>query len=266
MAPLPNLTTILIECLSESTALFYYNQPQISNAFTVRQYLELRDALVWARDEPAIKVVVVAGKGKHYCAGKAMAAPGKGDTIEQEVEAGGKLAEVLQTFPKILIAAVHGAAIGWGCTQLPYFDLIYAHTLAFFQTPFMALGFVPEGGSSYTFPALMGKQRANALLIAGDRLSVRDMYAAGLVTEVVEARDVEAFLEEVKKRACRIGGSSGESLRVAKELVGAAVEGERERLVRATRREGEALLVRLNSVEAKESMRAFAQRKERAKL
>lgn len=130
----------------------------------------------------------------------------------------------------------------------------------------MALGFVPEGGSSYTFPALMGKQRANALLIAGDRLSVRDMYAAGLVTEVVEARDVEAFLEEVKKRACRIGGSSGESLRVAKELVGAAVEGERERLVRATRREGEALLVRLNSVEAKESMRAFAQRKERAKL
>jgi enoyl-CoA hydratase/carnithine racemase len=59
MAPPPQLTTILIERLSEGVALFYYNQPKISNAFTVKQYLEFREALVWAGDETAIKVVVL---------------------------------------------------------------------------------------------------------------------------------------------------------------------------------------------------------------
>lgn len=64
------LRTILIKRLSEGAVLFSYNQPKISNAFTVQQYLDLRDALTWAREEGAIRAVVITGKGKHYCAGK----------------------------------------------------------------------------------------------------------------------------------------------------------------------------------------------------
>lgn len=66
------------------------------------------------------------GKGKHYCAGKVLTPPRKGPTIEEEIEAGGQLGKVLIDFPKVLIAAVHGAAIGWGCTQLYNFDIVYA--------------------------------------------------------------------------------------------------------------------------------------------
>ena len=82
ITPPPQLRAILTERLSDGAALFSYNQPKISNVFTVQQYLDLRDALMWARDETAIRVVLSelalnyeiicdrAGKRKHYCAGK----------------------------------------------------------------------------------------------------------------------------------------------------------------------------------------------------
>src|SRR5262249_28503039 len=151
-------------------------------------YHDLADALSWARNVPEIRVVVQTGAGKHYCAGKVLLPPDEsGPTIEQEIEAGRRLAEELVGYPKILVAAVHGAAVGWGCTQLFNFDLVYAWGKgAFFQTPFTSLGFTPEGASSWSFPRVMGKQRANALLLASERLNAREMYEAGMVTKVIE--------------------------------------------------------------------------------
>jgi enoyl-CoA hydratase/carnithine racemase len=109
-------------------------------------------------------------------------------------------------------SAAHGASIGWGCTQF------YAHPAAFFQTPFMPLGFVPTGGSSYTFPKPMGKQQANALL-AGDRLSAQEMYDAGLVTAVVPSETPAEFLEKMCEKTKRIAGFNAESLGMAKALM-----------------------------------------------
>ena len=163
----------------------------------------------------------------------------------------------LQSYPKILIAAVNGAAIGWGCTQLFNFDLVYASQRAIFQTPFTSLGFAPEGGSSYTFPKVMGKQHANRLLIASDKLSAREMHVSGLVTQVMEKEGKE-FVDEVCEIAKRIGEYSGESLLVTKELVN-----RQEELVErkeAGKREGVALKKALSSPEAKRMMAEFAGR------
>lgn len=113
MAPQPTLSTIIIDRISPAVALISYNRPKIANAFDVSHYLNTADALIWARDEPEIKVVIVfvtrisctvysylliqtrTGKGKHYCAGKLLKSPDEGgDTIEQEIVAGGKLGAV----------------------------------------------------------------------------------------------------------------------------------------------------------------------------
>ncbi|EME84233.1 uncharacterized protein MYCFIDRAFT_101074, partial [Pseudocercospora fijiensis CIRAD86] len=188
--PPSSLHTVLIEPISQHAVLFSYNQPHISNAFTLQQYYDLRDALLWAKEEKNVKVIVVTGKGRHFCSGKVLSDPRSGGpTIEQEIAAGSSLGEVLQGYPKILIAAVHGAAIGWGCTQLWNFDLVYAHAEAFFQTPFMPLGFAPEGGSSWSFPKVMGKMRANRLLIAGERVSAEEMWVSGFVTQVLGKKE-----------------------------------------------------------------------------
>jgi Delta3-Delta2-enoyl-CoA isomerase len=150
---------------------------------------------------------------------------------------------------------VNGAAIGWGCTQLFNFDLVYASRRAIFQTPFMSLGFVPEGGSSYTFPKVMGKQHANRLLVAADKITAQEMYISGMVTQVIDAEDQE-FVDKVCEIAKRIGGYSGASLKVVKELTNREEElGERKKFGAL---EGAALKIALNSPEAKQMMANFA--------
>lgn len=190
---------------------------------------------------------------------------GSEDTINAEVEAGGKLSQVLLQYPKVLIAAIHGASIGWGCTQLSSFDLIYAHQDAFFQTPFMPLGLVPEGGSSYNFPKQMGKAQANALLLAGDRLSAQEAYVGGLITAVVQAPTIDGFLAQVVKKAKKIGGYSTEALQMAKKLSMDAMDDMAAR-VKAGERERRDILIRFSREETQANLKAFGARKEKAKM
>jgi enoyl-CoA hydratase/carnithine racemase len=189
---------------------------------------------------------------------------GPEDTIEAEVAAGGRLSQVLTHYPKVLIAAVHGASIGWGCTQLSNFDLIYAHQDAFFQTPFMPLGLVPEGGSSYNFPKVMGKPQANALLLAGERLSAQEAYAGGLITGVVQAESPQAFLDKVVVKAKRIGEYNAEALQMAKRLTMDAMDDVEARRA-AGERERRDILVRFSREETKQSLAAFG-KKDKARM
>ena len=263
-SPPPQLATILISFLNDaqSAVLLTYNQPKISNAFTLQQYHDLASALSWARNTPSILVIVLTGAGRHYCAGKVLVSPDEGGpTIEQEIAAGGALGKVLQNYPKILIAAVNGAAIGWGCTQLWHFDMVYAAEKAFFQTPFTKLGFVPEGGSSYTFPKMMGRAKAMRLLLASERVPAREMAVNGFVTEVLANDD---FVDAVAEKARTIAGYPAESLRLVKELCGR--EGEVEELRKASERERVALSRVLSGDAAKKAMSDFGKRKREGKL
>ncbi|KAF2011665.1 ClpP/crotonase [Aaosphaeria arxii CBS 175.79] len=220
-----------------------------------------------------------AGKGKHYCAGNqdlAVAlnrtadsnqgrAMGGSDTIDAEVAAGSALSAVLTNYPKVLIAAVHGASIGWGCTQLSNFDLIYAHQSAFFQTPFLPLGIVPEGGSSYNFPKVMGKPRANALLLAGDRLSAQEAYVGGLITAVIDAPSPEEFQKKVLEKAKMIGTYSPEALHMTKALTQDALDDLDSRR-KAGERERRDILIRFSREETKASMATFGKKDTKSKI
>lgn len=261
----PTLQTIKVERLAKRAVLLTYNQPQISNAFTVQQYLDLTSALKWVLEQPKITVAVLTGAGKHYCAGKVLQSPDDGGpTIDQEIEAGRALGDILQTFSKILIAAVNGAAVGWGCTQLWNFDLVYASSMAFFQTPFTKLGFVPEGGSSFTFPRLMGRQRAMKLLLASERVSANEMHSNGLVTEVIDDRgNMEDFLQQVCNKAITISEYNEESLQLVKELT--TREQELQDMRTASDKERKALSRMLNSDAAKAMMVQFAERSKKRK-
>ena len=127
----------------------------------------------------------------------------------------------------------------------------------------MPLGFVPTGGSSYTFPELMGKQQANALL-AGNRLSTQEMYDAGLVTVVVPSKTPTEFLEKMCEKTKRIAGFNAESLGMAKALMKATAGVEEQK--EASKREANDLLVRLNTEEGQASMKAFAEKSRGSKL
>lgn len=190
---------------------------------------------------------------------------GAEDTISAEVEAGGNLSAVLTAYPKVLVAAVHGASIGWGCTQLSAFDLVYAHQSAFFQTPFASLGLVPEGGSSYNFPKQMGKAQANALLLAGDRLSAYEAWVGGLITGVVDAETPDAFLRIVLEKVKRIGTFSGAALQMAKKLTADAADDVEARR-KAGERERRDILAMFSQEDTKMRLAAFGGSKQKPKI
>ena len=111
------------------------------------------------------------------------------DSKEEMAEFGGKLlhgiVEAFIDFPKPLISAVNGAAIGIMFTILPLFDLVFATPTATFLAPFSQLGQAPEGCSTLTFPRLMGGARATEILLMGKRINSEQAKNVGLVNEII---------------------------------------------------------------------------------
>jgi peroxisomal 3,2-trans-enoyl-CoA isomerase len=128
----------------------------------------------------------------------------------------------------------------------------------------MSLGFVPEGSSSYTFPKVMGKQHANRLLLAAEKISAQEMYISGLVTQVIHAKDPIEFLDLIKEKAMRIATFSAESLKMAKAQINRPIPLAEQR--EAGIREGHDLKVRLNSAETKAMIKQFADKSRKGKL
>lgn len=117
----------------------------------------------------------------------------------------GVLVKNLIHFPKVLIAAVNGPAIGFGTTVLPHCDFVYASQQAFFQTPFVQLGINAEGCSSYTFPLLMGTLKANELLLQGKRMDAKEAEQVGLVNKVfADNKELEQYVTMTAKALAKL--------------------------------------------------------------
>ena len=112
---------------------------------------------------------------------------------------------------KILIAAVNGSAVGYGTSILSLFDLVYSVPDALYWTPFVRWGMCAEACSSFTFARIMGRQRAAALILAGERMTASELEQAGLITKTLEK---EKFLEEVLQIARRVAAQPLGALKV----------------------------------------------------
>jgi enoyl-CoA hydratase/carnithine racemase len=171
------------------------NRPEKKNALTRAMYAELGSAIEQGEQEKNVRVILLYSKGDCFCAGN--------DIKDfQDLEWGsqprtsGTLIEWLLKAKKPLIVAVHGYAIGVGATMLLHFDLIYAAKDAKFRFPFVNLGLVPEFGSSFNLPQIIGYQRAAELFLFGEFFTGEEAYKLGIVNKVFEE---EELIEEVTK-------------------------------------------------------------------
>jgi enoyl-CoA hydratase/carnithine racemase len=156
------------------------NRPEKRNALTRNMYERISKSLESGDDDPNVRVIMLYGNGKCFCAGN--------DVKDfQDKDWGEDSLSISQTIPrakKPLVAAVHGYATGIGATMLHHFDLVYASSDCRFQYPFVNLGLVPEFGSTLNLPFLVGYQRAAELFFFGDWLSAEDALDLGLVNKV----------------------------------------------------------------------------------
>src|SRR5437588_4750258 len=163
-----------------------FNRPDARNAFDVAMYRAAAAALSSARDDADVRAVALTGAGTAFSAGQdlnEMRAFASGTADADGASGFPVLLDVVQSFPKPLLAAVNGVAVGLGFTILAHCDLVVVADDARFKVPFAELGVPAEAGSSYLFPMRMGWQRAAHALFTSEWLTADDLVTAGIALE-----------------------------------------------------------------------------------
>lgn len=228
------------------------NRPDKKNALTQAMYGAMARALSEAEDDGAIRVVILTGTADTFSAGNDL-----NDFLAVTDLAASAAADFLRrltAFPKPLIAAVNGVAVGIGVTMLLHCDLIYAVPEARFQLPFINLALVPEAASTLLLPRLVGHHKAAELLMLGDAFDASTALGLGLVNRLIP---YGGLLSEVGEVARRLADKPAAALAANKRLlkseemgVGARLETEFAAFARC-----------LSSPELKEAVAAFFERR-----
>jgi 2-(1,2-epoxy-1,2-dihydrophenyl)acetyl-CoA isomerase len=181
-----------------------FNRPDRLNSFTAKMHEELRDALAAVRADASVRVLLLTGAGRGFCAGQDLSdravAPGDAPVdLGASIEANYRpLVLALQSFPVPVVCAVNGVAAGAGANIALACDLVVAAKSASFIQAFCKIGLIPDSGGTFFLPRLVGTARAMGLTLLGDKLSAQQAADWGLIWKCVEdaelATTVDALL------------------------------------------------------------------------
>jgi len=230
------------------------NRPAKMNALTRGMYSSLSGHLQEAAGDFGIRCVLIRSEGAHFTAG---------NDINDFIASSGTVAESegfnfltqIRDFPKPIVAVVQGSAIGIGTTLLLHCDVVVADPTASFSMPFVSLGLVPEAGSSYLFPQLVGYQRASHIFLTGESFGAVEAKEMGLVTVVAE----DAF-EQANLIARKISKQPPTAVLHTKALLKSRSYDAVKAVMQA---EAELFTMALQSHEAREALMNFATKREK---
>ena len=188
-----------------SIQILSFNRPEKMNALTREMYAGLATGLNEAAGDFGVRAVVITSEGDHFTAGNDIADFLANPPTNEDSDVARFLGSLLE-FPKPLIAAVKGNAVGVGTTMLLHCDVVVAGPTAKFSMPFASLGLVPEAGSSYLFPLLVGYQRAAKIFMTGESFDTDSAVNMGLVASIAsdplrEAMDIATQISEQPPQA-----------------------------------------------------------------
>src|SRR6185437_10551467 len=231
------------------------NRPDKKNALTLDMYDAMAAAIESAPQSPALRCLLIAGTPTGFCAGNDI-----GDFLKMAAGEGALGAPIIRFLHALarcelpLIAAVQGNAVGVGTTMLMHCDHVVAATDARLSTPFVALGLLPEAGSSLIAPRLMGHARAFSLLVMGRPLPAEDAKDAGIINRVVPVGELDALSLAAARD---IAALPPDSVTAARRLMRGSVD----EIVARIDEEAEAFKTRLASPDTQKAMAAFLSRK-----
>jgi enoyl-CoA hydratase/carnithine racemase len=170
------------------------DRPDALNAFNEALYDATADALAEAAAAPEVAVAVITGGGRAFSAGTDVVEMASRTLDPGNFVAGRHgfpgLLEQLTGFPKPLICAVNGMALGIGATLLGFADLVFMSTEARLRCPFTDLAVAPEAASSYLFPLLLGRQEATWVLMSSEWFDAEECRRMGLAYKVVAPEEL----------------------------------------------------------------------------
>jgi enoyl-CoA hydratase len=245
---------------SGSRAEVTVNRPQALNALNGQTMEELTAAFRALDADPDVRVVIVTGAGdKAFVAGADISAMADLGVTEARAFArlGYTLGLTLAGMKKIVIAAVHGFALGGGCELALACDFIYASDKAKFGQPEVKLAVIPGFGGTQRLARRVGAARALELVTVGEPISAEEALRIGLCNRVV-AGGRDALLEEVRKVAGQIAERGPVAVALAKQAVRESLELS---LDAGCRYEGDLFAQCFATADQKEGMRAFLEKR-----
>jgi 2-(1,2-epoxy-1,2-dihydrophenyl)acetyl-CoA isomerase len=208
-----------------AVAIVTLADPATMNAAGVDTAAELQHAFRAADADGEVRAIVLTGEGRGFCSGANLSGGGMGGGGPRD--AGSSLQTVynpLVTYVREmttpLVTAVNGAAAGVGCSLALLGDLVVAAESAYFLQAFRRIGLVPDGGSTYLLPRLIGRARAMEMAMLGERVPAAQALQWGLVNRVVP--DAELMAEAMKVAVALATGPA--SLGLTRKLMWAALD------------------------------------------
>ena len=219
--------TILAET-TEGVLTLTLNRPDLYNAFTPEMGRELTDALKAAGRDGVVRAVVITGAGRAFCSGQDLklvdevlagdGPPGLGGLIRRHYNG---LILAMRRLEKPILASVNGVAAGAGMSLALACDLRIASDKASFLQAFVNIGLVPDSGSMYFLPRLVGLAKALELCLLGERVSAEEAQRIGLVSRVVPAEELAAVTGELARK---LASGAGKAIGLTKRGLNRALE------------------------------------------
>jgi len=256
--------------VSERIATITLNRPDRLNASTLRMSAEVRHACFAAEHDDDVRVMIVTGAGKGYCAGADMSLlqgiqRGEGLDLNDDLAV-----DYPASFPaamrgeyaypvglsKPVIAAVNGVAAGLGLSYMLYYDMRIASDRARFGTVFARRGLVAEHGSAWLLPRLIGMHNACDLLFSGRIIDAQEALQMGLVNRVVAHDELMASVRETATEIATL--SSPRSIRIMKQQLYGALDGDLGAAIQEADRE---MVASFTAADFKEGVLSFVEKR-----
>lgn len=252
-----NEANLLLE-IDGPLAIVTFNNPKALNALTVAAFEGLERLLAELEEDDSVRVVIITGAGD-----KAFAAGGDINhlaSLDAEKARGfallaQRVINRIEAFPKPVIAAINGYALGGGCELAMGCDIRVAAETARFGQPEVKLGIIPGFAGTQRLARLVGKGKAKELVFTGEMIDAQEACRIGLVNQVVPK---DRLLEEVRALALTMCTRSATAIRLAKEAIDQGLEMD---FARAERHEADLFALCFTTADCQEGIRAFLEKR-----
>lgn len=180
------------------------NRPDVFNSFNEEMSAEFIDALKKATKDETVRVVVITGQGKAFCSGQDLkdikSQAGNRSLSDSVLRRYNPMILAIREMPKPVICKLNGVGAGAGASLALACDLIIAAETASLIEVFINVGLVPDSGSSFFLPRLVGYNKAFELITLGTKISAKEALDLGFIYKVVPAEELDAATQELAQR------------------------------------------------------------------
>jgi 2-(1,2-epoxy-1,2-dihydrophenyl)acetyl-CoA isomerase len=257
----PAVADTILYAAEDGVATITLNRPDKLNAFAGWMRDDLRAAVERACEAADVRVVVITGAGRGFCAGadvevmSGLVASGDAETAESYVHAGMRAARAIRECPKPVVAALNGVAAGAGASLACACDVRLASETASIGFTFNRIGLHPDWGATYFLPRLVGTGRATDLILSARMVDAEEALRIGLFQHVYPAAEFEA---SVRAFARELAGKPPLALAAAKRTLAASPDADLPAILEMER---DAQMRLFPTADVREGLAAFAEKR-----